>query len=375
MSNVAVTFMEKLQSQDYAAVTAMLSPETQQAFAVTPIHAILIGRHGDILDFTVLDTVEAEGLHFTTVSATHSKGDAVHNIIVDANGHVLGAQTVSFAFNPMMPPANANHTAEAVTLNADTIWATSGLLTMPHDASADNPVPALLLVAGSGANSMDSSLFDNRPFFDIANYLSDNGIAVLRYNERAHTHPMQFAQLIGANVTMQDEYIYDALSAIEILQADDRISQIFVLGLSMGGFVAPHIAEIAGLDGVIIMNSSPIPMHELWYNQNIQGVKDQVAAGTISEADGEAALANWAVRLEEAERLLQLPVSQLEDVLIFDALPALYVRSIAEVAALPIIARNTDTPVFIVHGERDFQTTAAVDFQAFLGNAILDNEV
>jgi len=363
------TFMNNLVAGDYDAVTQMLSPEVQAALTV-PFQVLTTGRYGEILDYTVMDSTEQDGLYIATVSANHTKGAAVHQVIVDSNGAIMGLAPLQFDFQPKMPPADANYTAEAVVVGEGTMWALDGLLTIPQNASTDNPVPAIILIPGSGANNMDSSLFANHPFFDIADYLSNNGIAVLRYNERAFTHGMQLGQVFGANFTMQEEYIEDTLLAAQLLRDDDRISQVFLLGHSLGGIVAPRIAEEAGLDGVVIMASSPRPLHQILYDQRAHIINDAITSGTMSQDDADVALATLATQLEEAQHALTLPVDQLENIFLFDMFPALYERSLMESLPLPFIANNTDRPVLILQGGRDFQTTVEADFQVFLDSTV-----
>lgn len=364
--DTVVTFLNHLIAEDYDAVTQMLSTEMQAALSAVPLQVIVSGRLGNMIDISMLDILEHEGLQIYTVAANHSKGSAVHQIVLDANGYISGFQNIQFNFQPMMPPENANYTAEAVVIGEGTIWPLDGLLTIPQNASVQNPVPALILIPGSGANNMDSSLFENRPFFDIAHYLSSNGVAVLRYNERAFSHGIQLTQTFGANVTLQEEYIEDALLAVQILRNDPRISQIFVLGHSLGGIVAPRIAEEGGLDGVVIMASSPRPLHLIIYDQNTSFIRDSVEAGIMSQADADMALALLAAQLEEAQNLLNMPPEELANIFIFGAIPAIYELSIIESLPLPFIIRNTDTPVLILQGSRDFQTTVEDDFQIFL---------
>jgi hypothetical protein len=54
-------------------------------------------------------------------------------------------------------------------------------LTIP--AVGNGPIPGVLLVAGSGAIDMNETLSpDSKPFWQIAQYLSERGFAVLRYD-------------------------------------------------------------------------------------------------------------------------------------------------------------------------------------------------
>jgi len=362
-SAVALEFMAKLSAGEYIAATMMFTPELLQALPIQ-LQVLVSGMQGEVLDFSLLASMEYSGFYIATVSAIHAKGTAVHNIVVDGNGNIAGWQTLEFNFEPKQPPTGAVYSAEAVVIGEGGIWALDALLTIPENASAENPVPALILVPGSGSNNMDSSLFANRPFFDIADYLSSNGIAVLRYNERGFSHGLQLVMTFGTNITMQEEYIEDVLLAAELLNADPRISQVFVLGHSLGGIIAPRIAEEAGLSGTIIMASSPRPLHMLWYDQSVQGINDMVNAGMLSQADADIMFAELTAQMEVALNMPNMTEYELQNTMLFGMLPALYEMSVVESLPIPFIERN-DTPVLILHGGRDFQTTD-VDFQLFL---------
>ena len=44
--------------------------------------------------------------------------------------------------------------------------------------------PAVILITGSGAQNRDEEILGHKPFLVIADYLTRNGIAVLRYDDR-----------------------------------------------------------------------------------------------------------------------------------------------------------------------------------------------
>ncbi|MCL2855355.1 MAG: alpha/beta hydrolase [Defluviitaleaceae bacterium] len=359
-------FMNHILAGNYAAATMMGSLDFQQALVGVPLTLHVSGRHGTTLGFEVLGVQGVDGHYLAAIHATHVKGEAIHQILINSNGEIISFGTASFAFEPKMPPEGATYTAEALVIGEGTQWALDALLTVPEGASAENPVPVVILVPGSGANSMDSSLFENRPFFDIADYLSSNDIAVLRYNERSFTHGVLMSQTFGLHLSMWEEYVEDVILAAELMRADARISQVFVLGLSQGGLMAPRLAEEAGLDGTIIMNGSPRPFHQISYDQQTQFINDMVAAGLLSQADADAAFVQLAAMIEEAQRILALPESELPYHFVMGALPAVYERSIVESLPLPFIARNTSTPVLILQGSRDFQATVENDFRIFV---------
>ena len=57
----------------------------------------------------------------------------------------------------------------------------AGTLTLPENTKN---VPAVVMITGSGAQNRDEELFAHRPFAVIADYLTRQGIAVLRYDDR-----------------------------------------------------------------------------------------------------------------------------------------------------------------------------------------------
>lgn len=48
----------------------------------------------------------------------------------------------------------------------------------------DEKFPAVILISGSGGQDRDETIFEHRPFAVIADYLTRNGIAVLRVDDR-----------------------------------------------------------------------------------------------------------------------------------------------------------------------------------------------
>ena len=128
--------------------------------------------------------------------------------------------------------------------------------------AGSGPFPAVVLVHGSGPNDRDESIGANKPFKDLAHGLASRGVAVLRYDKRTRVHPEAFKS--GA-YTIHDEVLEDAAWAIEQLAArpDIAADRIYILGHSLGGTVAPRIAELSPqVAGLIIAAGAtrPIPL-------------------------------------------------------------------------------------------------------------------
>ena len=133
---------------------------------------------------------------------------------------------------------------------------TNAQMTIP--AIGNGTFPGVLLVPGSGAIDMNETIgyvrIDNetgtkiyppvRPFFQIAEYLSDRGFVTLRYDKRG----------VGENNTILDSNVWgnvtsndlkqDAEKALDVLiqQPEVDANKITVLGHSEGTVVVPRVA-------------------------------------------------------------------------------------------------------------------------------------
>lgn len=93
-----------------------------------------------------------------------------------------------------------------------------------------------------------------KPLRDLAHGLAPLGVAVLRFDKRPKAHP---ADLIARpNQTLRDEYIDDALVALDLLRRWPEVdpSRVFLLGHSLGAVVAPRVAlDAPWLAGLVLM--------------------------------------------------------------------------------------------------------------------------
>jgi len=127
----------------------------------------------------------------------------------------------------------------------------AGTLTVP---TGPGPFPAAVLVSGSGPQDRDESLLGHRPFLVLADHLTRNGIAVLRYDDRG----------VGAStgdfsVATSEDFVDDALAAIRHLADDDRVdpTAIGIVGHSEGGLVGPLAASRSESVDYVVMLAGP----------------------------------------------------------------------------------------------------------------------
>jgi len=127
----------------------------------------------------------------------------------------------------------------------------AGTLTIPKGVG---PFPAVILISGSGSQNRNEELMGHKPFWVIADYLTKEGIAVLRYDDQG----VGSSGGSQANTTSED-YSYDAEAAFKFLRLDKRMNPkaIGFAGHSEGGLIAPMVASRNSEPGFIISLAGP----------------------------------------------------------------------------------------------------------------------
>lgn len=128
----------------------------------------------------------------------------------------------------------------------------AGTLTIPADAKG--PVPVVVLITGSGPQNRDEFLLKHRPFLVLADHLTRNGIAVLRYDDRG------VAKSKGNFTTATSaDFASDVEAAIAFLKTRSDIdrTRIGLIGHSEGGLIAPMVAAKSKDVAFIVMMAGP----------------------------------------------------------------------------------------------------------------------
>lgn len=112
----------------------------------------------------------------------------------------------------------------------------AGTLSMPTDGQH---LTAAILITGSGGQDRDESILGHKPFAVIADYLTQNGIAVLRLDDRG----------IGKSTgdffsATSVDFANDISAAVDFLKGRPEIdpTKIGLIGHSEGGVVGPMVA-------------------------------------------------------------------------------------------------------------------------------------
>ena len=126
----------------------------------------------------------------------------------------------------------------------------NGRLKLPavfcQPAVLEGRVPVVVFVHDVGPYDRDATFGPNKPFRDVAHRLAEEGIASLRYDNRTYVYGSR-AQEMGGTLTYDTEIVDDALSALQFVSRYEEVDsqQIYVVGHSMGGMLAPRIAMLS----------------------------------------------------------------------------------------------------------------------------------
>jgi alpha-beta hydrolase superfamily lysophospholipase len=155
--------------------------------------------------------------------------------------NVLNLKKLKTAFTlnrPQEPKPPFSYTSEDVTFtNSKFNIKLAGTLTIP---TGPGPFKAVILISGSGPQNRDEELLGHKPFLVISDWLTRNGIAVLRFDDRGVGKSQgNYATASSADLAT------DAEAAFIFLKNIPKINPkaIGLMGHSEGGLIAPIVAS------------------------------------------------------------------------------------------------------------------------------------
>lgn len=148
---------------------------------------------------------------------------------------------------PQEPKAPFPYQTEEVTFTNKSAQVTlAGTLTYPQDYNAKHPVPVVLMVTGSGAQTRNETVFEHKPFWVIADYLAKHGIASLRYDDRGTgLSTGKFEQCTSV------DFAADAKAGLVWLKNSGKFARVGVLGHSEGGLIAFMLGADKSADFIV----------------------------------------------------------------------------------------------------------------------------
>ena len=273
---------------------------------------------------------------------------------------------------PKTPKPPFNYYSEEITFyNAKDKITLAGTLTLPRKRGK---FPVVIIISGSGPQNRDGEVFGHKPYWVIADYLTRNGIGVLRFDERG----VEKSEGNFKTATIE-KFASDVKAAITFLKDRKGIkrSKIGLIGHSLGGTIAPKVAsESKDIKYIVLLAGPGVNGYQL--------LLDQKAAGERLMGYSESTIAQSQSFIKPAYDIIinsKLDHSALKDSLnsfYFNKLGNLFpeprrkkfVNQITRPEVLSIIKSKpalylakVTCPVLALNGSKDFQVAAKTNLQ------------
>lgn len=185
---------------------------------------------------------------------------------------------------PQEPKVPFPYHSENITFKNEKAGITlAGTLTIPEKTGN---YPAVILISGSGPSDRNEEIADHKPFLLLADHLTKNGIAVLRFDDRGVGESGgEFQKATSA------DFATDVEAAFNYLKTRTEINKkkIGLLGHSEGGMIAPMVAEKNREIAFVVLLAGPgIKISELMVLQNytlgkISGLSEEALASSKAQ--------------------------------------------------------------------------------------------
>jgi hypothetical protein len=344
---IARTFIENLSAKNFNAAYNFFNKKVSEALPESKLSAIwqsLENNFGKYENIAEIKNFENKGYEIVIIKTKFEKGYLDMQVAVDANYKIAG-----FWIKPSEAPkytlpdyVNTNKfTVKKVQIGK---FKLPGELTIPK---GKGPFPGIILISGSGPSDMDESIGANKPFKDLAYGLSTMGIVVLRYDKRTYVYGKEVKPANAKNV-----YLEDANSAINFMKSLPYVKDIFVLGHSLGAYLAPEIAyKNKDIKGIIMLaaparSMATISIEQLEYIKSL--TKDQSEKDKINKI---------------IEKLKLIEEHKMKDSEYVMGAPASYYYNLNKYSPTKIL-KNFTKKVLICQGGKDYQVSKK-DFDIF----------
>ncbi len=284
---------------------------------------------------------------------------------------------------PQIPMRPFPYEEEEVTIrNEEADVNLAGTFTRP---AGEGPFPAVVLVTGSGPQDRNETLLGHPLFLVLSDYLTRQGIAVLRYDDRGVGGSTgDFASGTTA------DFATDARAAVEWLDDRGEVGDIGIVGHSEGGLIAPMVANATDdVEFVVLMAGPGLRGREILELQAALITSAMGAPAEVVEAQTERNSAAYEILLNEpndsiartklralfkaqmseatAEQRAAAHISEDGEVamieLQIDQMVSPWFRYFLKYNPAPAL-RDLDVPVLAINGSLDLQVPADENLQA-----------
>jgi len=255
---------------------------------------------------------------------------------------------LGFFFVPHQEFNRKNLLGSDLNIKSDNI-VLKGTILIPEN---NNLKKLVIFVHGSGPQDRDETIFENKPFKDIAESLYQKGIASYRFDKKTLTNPESF----NYKSTIDDEVTNDIVNIISYFKENEEFKdyEIILLGHSLGANLMPRIAgKSAQISKLILLAGNARSLEKLIAEQYEYLYKKNPSPELMVEI--EKVTAQIAVLTSKSFNVNtpkeQLPLN----------LSGYYWKSLLDYDPLKEV-KNIKIPMLILQGERDYQVTMG-DFE------------
>ena len=138
----------------------------------------------------------------------------------------------------------------------------AGTLTLPE---SDTIKAAAILISGSGPQDRNETIMGHKPFLVLSDYLTRNGIAVLRFDDRGVAESEGDFQ-----VATTFDFVDDVEAAVKYIKTRSELknAKFGLIGHSEGGLIAPIVAnDLDDIFFVVLMAAPGVRGDSLLYLQ------------------------------------------------------------------------------------------------------------
>jgi pimeloyl-ACP methyl ester carboxylesterase len=253
----------KVQKSEDDKLMAMLDVPAQGAYNLPVKNVEMMNDSVFFHVEMIMGRYSGEMVSDTTISGTWRQGN------MDFQLTLTKTENTTELKRPQTPRPPFPYLSEEIEyLNPASGLKLAGTLTIPENAGN---CPAVILISGSGAQDRDETIFEHRPFAVIADYLTRNGIAVLRVDDRG----VGGSEGDIRNATSED-FAGDVMAGIQFLKKRSEINsrEIGLIGHSEGGLIAPMVASRSEDVAFIVLLAGPgVRGEEILYQQNDRSLK------------------------------------------------------------------------------------------------------
>ena len=170
----------------------------------------------------------------------------------------------------------------------------AGTITLPDSVGR---YPVAILISGSGPHERDATHYGHKTFLVIADYLTKNGIGILRFDDRGAGNST--GNFYAATLA---DFTHDVESCFQYLQSHKNVlpDKIGLIGHSEGGSVAVMVAgNNKNIAFVVLMASPGISGDKIVYAQTEHFYQDLDSVGRLKQVNLRRQLINVLKYLEQ----------------------------------------------------------------------------